>query len=199
MRLKGFVLVPVILIALVVILGFFIYKNYQQEAGNGEVNRASPPATLATLAPKFTPLPDSTTEWKTYKNTFYKYSFKYPNNAQLNASNYGPGFTTLDSENKELTISPIPPNGEYIYVSALGYFAPLIKLSDWEKIDANINGQQIEAYRNKKVNTSINKILYRFKNQEREVQIDFMLNYTSDNSEFIDTFKQIISTFKFTQ
>jgi len=76
-RQKGFVLLPVIIIiALVVALGFFIYQNTQlQKSGK---NATSPSAAPNTNLPKASVTSDPTVNWKTYINSQYRFSLKYP-------------------------------------------------------------------------------------------------------------------------
>lgn len=77
MRQRGFVLLPVIIIALIGILGYFVYQNTKLQ--NVGVNSTSPSSVPNTNFPKPSTTSDPTANWKTYEDTINKFSIKYPN------------------------------------------------------------------------------------------------------------------------
>ena len=85
MRLKGFALLPVvIIIALIGIVGYLVYQNTQLK--NGGVNTTPAITNTVTNIPKASSSPDPTANWKTYTNTQYYYEFKYPNKVTIDTT-----------------------------------------------------------------------------------------------------------------
>lgn len=82
MRQKGFALLPlIIIIALIGALGYFAYQNIQLRNNNTNSTTQSVTPTANLSKPSLTP--DPTVNWKTYTNTKYGYTFKYPSSYYL--------------------------------------------------------------------------------------------------------------------
>lgn len=81
MRQKGFVFLPVlIIIALVGVLGYFVYQNNQLR--KNQIITITPTNTPATDIASASPSPNPISDWKTYSNNLY--SLKYPTHWILN-------------------------------------------------------------------------------------------------------------------
>lgn len=82
MRQKGFAPIIILVLILLGVIGYFIYQNTQLQKSNSNVTSPStvPNANLL----QSSPTPDPTVNWKTYTNTKYGYSVKYPSNWEPN-------------------------------------------------------------------------------------------------------------------
>ncbi len=136
-----------------------------------------------------------TTKWKTYVNSIYNYSFKYPNTATIYTFGAGEGLVTATSKATRLSINFSNTNSsENIEVDSRNYFAPVINYSNWDLTNATINEYQVEIYKNQNSDSS-SKLLYRFKNQNTETQVDFIVSTTTPSENILG----LLSTFKFTK
>lgn len=76
MKQRGFVLLPVIIILLVGVLGYFIYQNtkLQRDGGNSTFTPVMPTTNLSNLSPTTEPVEN----WKTFTSQNLNVSFQYP-------------------------------------------------------------------------------------------------------------------------
>lgn len=82
MRQKGFILLPVIIIVILIgVLGYFIYQNTQLQKNGG--NLTAPSVIPTVNSPKSSLTLNSTANWKTYTDPKYNYSFKYPTRYEI--------------------------------------------------------------------------------------------------------------------
>jgi len=115
MRQKGFVLLPIVIITILIsALGYFIYHNIQLKKGNG--NLISPTTVPTDNLPKLFLTPNPTANWETY--SFGNISFKYPDSFKYNERLGIEGCFTLSPNNLDGTgslsrMSIKPPNGAY--------------------------------------------------------------------------------------
>lgn len=102
---KGFILPIIIIISLLIlaVVAYFFSPN--------TINIKLPDTSSVTTA-------DSTTNWKTYQDPDYNFSFAYPNNWTVGLSKVGGELVTANFENtkKEVLIAPktIYDNGGHI-------------------------------------------------------------------------------------
>lgn len=195
---KYIILFPTVILLIIsaTLNGILFYQNLQLKKQLVQnIPSQSPSPELQTLLPT----PDPTADWISYINTKYNYSFRYPSGFILETSLPGIAPKTTPDENSkyfDLMGGKLNPD-ENIYVQASDYFAILINTNQWEEPEeVVINNLKAEMYKNKKVDTTDNKILYRFRDQEKEIQVDFILTYL-EKSQSIQLFDQILSTFKF--
>lgn len=188
MKQRGFA--PVIIIFVLAILGIVGYIGY----------RSFRSISTSTSTPSTSQTPNGDlANWKTYTNSFYKYSFRYPIDLVLETTKGGAGIVTAGPDTKDFQMRSDKIVGEYVDVGALNYFADLISPTQWVRNNVEVGGQKIEAYKNKKVTTDKNKVLYRFRNQDNKIQVDFILTYPGEKSDLQETLNQVLSTFKFAQ
>lgn len=64
------------------------------------------PQQLTTNYPNPSPTPDPTANWKTYTNTSYNYSLKYPSDWKANSIEPGPGEVALNATSRGLALFP---------------------------------------------------------------------------------------------
>lgn len=129
MRQKGFVLLPVIIIiALLGVVGYLVYKNTQIQKISG--NSTSPSIVPTANLPKPSPTPDLTTNWKNITNRTAGLSVQYP-----------PTMTAKQSDNYiSLDLQTIKPDtsGKGAGGSNLGYSPLYIQISrkpEWDSGD----------------------------------------------------------------
>jgi hypothetical protein len=173
-------------ILLVILLTGTAYVLSQQES-----KKTEPPAKQSVSKP--TPTPDPTADWKTYTNTKYGYSIKYPENTKID--------TSLDAA---ITFSrnttPKPSGGGQgiccgmtIYLRPYGYIVN-------PSVSKNII---INSYAAKIVNhATYNHSIY-IDNPDKTSTIDVSISTGAaikpyDKEDF-QTFNQMLSTLKFTK
>jgi hypothetical protein len=99
---------PILLFLFFIILafgmgGFYLYQKYQSSRA---IPTVTPMPTIPpNVAPSITPTPDPMAGWKTYSNTIYKYSFKYPTTWKTQAIGAGPGAKEAKADTIGLDVS----------------------------------------------------------------------------------------------
>ncbi len=128
---KGFATILVLLVVVLVIGGYLVYSgkiiiNRSQETVPYDVYK------LTNSSPSPTPIgADETANWKTYTNTIYKFSFKYPPAYTIISESANPALQKLFSfviQNPERR-----PGGGYPqpYVEAVVYEKDVSSLEEW--------------------------------------------------------------------
>lgn len=140
--------------------------------------------------------PSQLDDWNKYSNTKYGYTIMYPTDIELSYVAPGLGLDVPNEETGEFEIRHPDVKNEEISISAIDYFAPRINMEQWEEINVEINGKSMEAYKSKRVEIDHDKFLFRFRNDSKEIQVDFMLSY-KDEPELLDIFYGIIFSFQF--
>lgn len=88
MKQKGIAPILIILLIAAAIGGYLVYTNYSNlsrvKSRDNRTKVTPPPSTQITPLPSSTP--DATVNWKTYINTKYNFSLKYPPNWKLDSS-----------------------------------------------------------------------------------------------------------------
>lgn len=182
---NGFTPILVLIIVLIVGgVGFLVFKT-------------NPPSPFGSPKPSAeAATPDSISDWKTYENTKYEYSFKYPQGTTLQSTAAGIGIVSPNPDSSEISFGLQNTNQERVQVYAIDYFATLINPNQWDKTEVQINGESVEKYAYKQ---DKNQFLYRFKNQKTETQVDFTYKCSQCESKNSKLFDQILSTFQFTK
>lgn len=101
------VLLSVLLFISVSIAGFFAYQTQKLVAevtGYREQLKQTLEPTTNNLQPSSTP--DPTADWKTYTNTKYGYSLKYPNNWVMMSIEPGPADLPLNTTSRGIVVYP---------------------------------------------------------------------------------------------
>jgi hypothetical protein len=207
MKQKGFaqIIILILLIIVLAVVGYFAYKNYKST-----VTSSPTPSVTTTSIPISSASPSATLNWKTYENTNAQLSFKYP--AQITEM--------LDTEGG--VSGPVSGNANPIVSFAdkttvhSGTDAPFDGFSIYE-IEVDKLGTSFDTYITNEVNavkSSPVKVLigsqnYTYIDSETNIRRYFILSpdnkriiiFSRINSTtgFLNTFDQILSTFKFTQ
>ena len=213
---KGFI-VP-ILIAIIALLvaggGAYIYQNKKTEVP-AVVDTTTQQLNQIQQQTKSSQTDTSTLNWETYSNA--DFSLKYPATWYLNSSS--PGFINItnydssvipgsdapiSSENIWINVSSYPP-GKYNNFSineTLESWVNKIGLSDKQ----NILIDDIKAVRGKIIYTGEEESGYFQKGESSGDLVlvtynskGYLISYSPNDSKFINTFNQILSTFKFTK
>ena len=88
MKQKGSALIIILILILLTVIGFFVYRDYLGPKGT----------ILGPFVPSPTATADPTADWKTYTSTIrgIGFSFKYPQNLYYTEDpNFGPAFLIL--------------------------------------------------------------------------------------------------------
>jgi hypothetical protein len=219
-RQKGFT--PIIILLVVVLfgaLGYLVYtKGYITQIVNKNVIQKTITPTTYTLNVHPTGIPDPTANWKTYINTTYKYSLKYPLDWKVEGEGgedptktFAPSFSStcnFDSSDRcaDLVISlqggyKEGKNLEY-YFNIGSHIGTQDIISKKETVVGGEKALEIE-YRLSKVNIG--------HENEPEIEIHaihnnnvLLIQYGEQQKtsfselKYVDIFNQILSTFKFT-
>lgn len=188
---KGFSeIIIIIIFSLVVVggIGYYSYKNGQIKLNPSQNKDISP-------------TPDSTDNWKTYKNEDYKLEFMYPD--YLKIANRGPGPHESVVDNIDFI------NTDNIQIFSLTIYSTKNTLSDFIKKNLNIlfppNMQKESSFETEHI--SADKYLYRENSPNLPISfIYFFSNQTNifafqisnANDEKVNIADQILSTFMFT-
>lgn len=157
------------------VVGLLVYQKYL-------VNK---PIIVSSPSPVPPETVDSTANWKTYTNTQYGFSFKYPENGVIKDANYTGSLSSVvlsNTDNIDITF----------YVNKDDYaFTGLDKSPINTKV-GGINASLVS------VPTGQNPAqeLVLIKNNDLYYTIQFVWGEDT-NKELLDTFNQILSTFKF--
>lgn len=201
-------LIVVLVLALLLSLVGTVYLGFQNMQLQKQISGLN--KTTATAAPSATP--DSTANWKTYSNTKYNYSIKYPNNwsYQENANNtafLGPAPEDYAIGNKNILIQVIPrpqnylnmPFDQYVKIAGIqeiqGYKSlstinsitaadgTIGYITTW-KVSPIIGSGEIET----------SPITYFSLPTNKNADLEISLADTT----IIDTYKEMLKTFQFT-
>ncbi len=221
MNQKGFVPILILLFvaAAVIVVGggyyFLKLKTPEQKACTLEakvcpdgtsVGRTGPNCEFSPCpASKTTPTPvsDATANWKTYSNTKYGYTLKYPNDWQVQAVAAGAGGAEAGPDQPSVAISKIGENHDYDdgVINIEGFQSESSWSPDWAISNVIINNIKM-VKRTKKIETSgyirikpLDRECYTFQSTSEYMTICF--SYSQAKAEEKQTFDQIISTFKF--
>lgn len=165
-------------------------KSFTQELSPEEKSNLIPPKEIIT-EPSTSISPDETAGWKTYTNTEYFYSFKYPKNLILkNIADGADG--SLPTNAIMLTLSdPTRPNYEdrLIDIQYLGLLLDVTPKSDWYSTIVKLGDTQAIKFISNKPEVKFDVCHVNIKSGGLEI----MTNKTQ-STILID---QILSTFKF--
>lgn len=204
---------PWILISLIVTLlgvsSYFGYQNYQlrrqlvgqQPTPSSTVIANSPMPTGSTVTAT-----DPTANWKTYTNTEYNFTIKYPSDAKLRVSQ-------SESNDRMLVVAFDSPNAVFDHLFKSGGYSFEISMQtqkNFNTIDEYLLFQKEHNMYEEVLPKTYNNVKgYTFKNDKGYSGLDFTyrgyvaknndlyytINYFTDDS--VDMFNQILSTFKF--
>lgn len=171
MRQKGFVPVIILVLVVLVVIGYFSYKNYWPK-----LQILSTPTPIPTV--------DPTANWKTYTSAKYKYSFKYPPNWIMDPDKQMPD--EIVNISKDL-------NSLSIYAGLAFTKAPEGK--------ARSKRREIKIARIDAVGEYYDGLYELISFTEKKTVNTISLRYAmgSYSEDFENRFDQILSTFKFTE
>lgn len=212
MRQKGIVVLPVIIIVLLIgVVGYFIYQNTQLRQNNSQ--NQLPQASILTTTPTESLMESSPTinpraNWKTYTNTKYGYTFKYP--PEFTLDSYGQ--VSGEEGTIELTKANNNPQTSILVDASISETSKSLYLDYKSRADGNTaTGQLIEGGSEVAVSMSeiqlANNIAYQ---GVLESNTDILINILIERNNLIyglqfitevkedkALFDQILSTFKF--
>lgn len=196
----------VTLVVILIIVGAGGYFLYQKQSKTTE----TPQKQTSPAIPQSTPVIDQTANWKTYTNTQYSFSFKYPQELTLSES----GGPIVGSKIKSLVdISLDRPNGSSDNFPIIGLSVIDAQQSPTDYINTNICSPEtcfplqsgilpgsilaqtanIVHYQNIGTFFNHNKLLFYFSIDSR------VPNTPIPQQDAYKMYNQILSTFKFTQ
>jgi hypothetical protein len=191
---KGFAPILIILVIVaVVIVGYFVYRNYRSttqpiiQPTASVVTLATPVQVTQSTSPTPSDATNSTANWKTYINSQYKFSFKYPNTYTTEMTNYTGFLTTIsliDPKYGEMYIVGLSDTGQESVGCDSRCKITTIKVDGYDAVDYGLPEVQNPAQQI--VQFSRNGLYFQFQFPDDENQTE------------LDTFNQILSTFKFT-
>lgn len=187
---------PVLVIALTIFLlailalgGYYLYMNYLGGSNNNLNSTANP--TIAPVAP--TNNPDPTADWKTFSDQESRFTFKYPSNWK-------------QSENSVVTnLTPTLPSyrdsGSDYYVISTEFidtdFNSWMQRSGTSNFTSGIlNGYQTHSSYDIPGQTPGYEVLFEANNKTVGLNL-FPYDRSSPDPKIIETYNQILSTFKF--
>lgn len=156
------------------------------------------------ITPTVSPTPDPTSDWQTYKNTVFGFELKHPQDFIINDTLPKINEETVSNQNLEIDNNAVPEYPKLtIWVNPLGFgLTPpdiTYELSPTEnngvKIDVRIEIQQtLEG-----MNNIDNKTVIIGKNVKLSTNTySFQFIFKTGGKDYEPIFKQILSTFKFT-
>lgn len=199
------ILLSVFLIIAVLIAGFFAYQTQNLVKELNTVKIVSVPTAIATVVPTSTP--DATIDWKTYTNKEYNFTIKYPSDAKLRVSQ-------TESNDRMLVVAFDSPNAVFDHLFKSGGYSFQISMQtqkNFNTLDEYLLFQKEHSMYEDVLPKTYNNVKgYAFKNDKgypgwnftfrgfltKNNDLYYTINYFTDDS--VDTFDQILSTFKFT-
>jgi len=192
----------VLVLLILGITGYLVYQNYQlkQEIVQKQPTSTSlPEVTKQPETPNAIPNEELTTNWKTYSNTKYNFTFKYPNGWKYQ-ENYSKTQKTIDylqiTLAKSEYFNPIPKGNPMIIIT-------VTETTDRDKLSVYQNTEVIETTtvggvtaeeRRHKTPTVDSKYITFFKNNNA---YDLESRMHNQNEEHQEIFNQIVLSFKF--
>ena len=160
-------LVGILLILVFVVLAYWYCNQYILNISVATIpttvtsQTASQPSTTTTTSTTATTKTDETADWKTYANTTYGFSFKYPNNWILETTNETLNMPfVLESEKSEAYIDP----GKCVILLSVVENGDASALSNWFNANAKKTigqSEDIDQVETNKVSTAENsKIVF---------------------------------------
>lgn len=210
MREKGFAQILIIILALIAIGGAYYFGTQKNNVLTTPVQSSVPAVTEATT--QASPTTDPTANWKTYTNTQYGFTFKYP-----------PGLETLLQSEGGVS-GPITGNPIFVYALAdkLTIAQGTDKPFDGLSIDIVDTNGSLDTYVSNERDAEKNSYRGIFDPTIKQLNIPVQNRYLDSESsisryflksnntvvaisvirfspDFMRTASQILSTFKFTQ
>lgn len=190
------------LIVFVGIASFLAYQNWQLQKKVGLLQPTNSPIPTTT--------PDPTADWETYTNTTYGFSFKYPKILSGTEAGVAAPYTGISKDIQSFSDpSTILPNsdasfdGFSLYVVTDPLAANFEDYLSKEKAAMDdspmpfMAGATRENFENGVSYTKDHMSYYYLPSENNEIIVVFA--YVQQNSLFKTTFKEILSTFKFTE
>lgn len=203
---KGYLAPPVVIILALITLAVAATLLFQAKFFSVGKNPSPTPQPAAIspqptpkISPQPTPTTDETANWKTYTNTKYKFSFKYPNYAELAYGAGGVGSPLyVDENSSSIIVQPIKGENSYF---GLGINTTNKSLDKIEK--DLINDKNNTDFTRVKAG-GYEAIRFNYYGSIPQVIVikdgnEFEFDIAQDNPPYLDISNQILSTFKFTE
>lgn len=172
------------------------YQNYQLQQKLGELLEQQTSQTQPTPISTSTQYPqtvDQEANWKTYNNTKYSYSLKFPQSFKTQVLAAGAGNLEATPNSDHIFVYNSPSQEPYLerYIEIQPIAQAATYGGEWQRSDVKIGTVNAAKYENQDPNTFI---IYRtaIPNTNGELEI-----YVTKNSQKKDLANQILSTLKF--
>lgn len=221
MRQKGFApLIIVIILALVgIVSAYYLGSQGKSTDKNGEQPTSQPVTTgkLSIGSPKPSSTSNAISNWKTYNNTTYKYTLKYPSNWEIGAEGEA-DVTTFPAPvlNSPCNYESGQPCSQ-MFVETGTYdpankFEPSFIINQADKVSnkvtTEVDGEEAQGFEYFQSNYGSNgRLLYVLVTNHKNTKFTFTYEesqkgkvfQTGEDWQNKNVFDQIISSFKFTQ